>query len=77
MALAAFEILATIPELQRLAGVDFELRVGIHCGPVVGGVVGVKNPRYHVFGQSVALGISPSKLIFYIHNINNILLFYS
>ena len=41
--------------LQKLAGTAFELRIGMHVGPVVGGVVGINNPRYHIFGGAVAL----------------------
>ena len=55
MAKAAMELLALIPSLQEEAGTKFELRVGMHIGSVVGGVVGVSNPRYHVFGDSVAI----------------------
>ena len=46
MAQAALEILNEIPTLQQMANSKFELRVGMHVGPVVGGVVGINNPRY-------------------------------
>jgi class 3 adenylate cyclase len=34
---------------------DVRIRVGIHTGSVVGGVVGQKDPRFHLFGHTVDL----------------------
>lgn len=43
---ASLAMLRTIPRVCEDSSV--QIRVGIHSGPVIAGVVGVKDPRYHV-----------------------------
>lgn len=56
---AAFAAEAALAMVNVLANIcdDFAvcIRVGLHSGSVVGGVVGRKDPRFHLFGHTVEL----------------------
>lgn len=51
---AAREMLQAIQNRSTLAGgVRFEFRIGIHTGPIVAGVVGIKKFSYDIWGDTV------------------------
>jgi class 3 adenylate cyclase len=49
----ALDMLARIRELSASHSEDFSVRIGIHSGPVVGGVIGKKKFIYDVWGDTV------------------------
>lgn len=49
----ARDVLTIVPELRRTAGTDLGLRIGIHSGPVVGGVIGATRMAYDYWGETV------------------------
>lgn len=55
--LAALEILDFITdssvEMQQKYGFNWKIRIGIHSGPVVAGVIGKKRPAYDIWGGTV------------------------
>ncbi len=54
MVLAAFEMLRAVEELGRREGAPgWKVRIGIHTGPVIAGVVGTKKFAFDVWGDSV------------------------
>jgi class 3 adenylate cyclase len=52
--LAAFEMLHAVEErAQRGRGVEWKVRIGIHTGPVIAGVVGINKFAFDIWGDTV------------------------
>lgn len=47
------DVLASVSQFLRNDGAAFQLRVGIHTGPVVAGVIGTKKFIYDLWGDTV------------------------
>lgn len=52
-AMAALEIQAFVRDRQKDMAQKFEIRIGMHSGPVVAGIVGVKKFAYDIWGDTV------------------------
>lgn len=52
-ALAALEVLAFVQNRQLTRPQSFQVRIGLHSGPVVAGIVGVKKFAYDIWGDTV------------------------
>jgi class 3 adenylate cyclase len=55
MAEFALTMLATLERINRTLETPFQLRIGVHTGPVVAGVIGVNKFIYDVWGDTVNL----------------------
>lgn len=49
----ALDVLASTSKFSRNDGKPFQLRLGIHAGPVVAGVIGMKKFAYDLWGETV------------------------
>ncbi|MCK6691227.1 MAG: tetratricopeptide repeat protein [Thermoanaerobaculia bacterium] len=52
-ALAALDIQQYVKQRQRTQPDGFDIRIGLHSGPVVAGIVGVKKFAYDIWGDTV------------------------
>lgn len=50
---AALEMVEVLPRVSKESGVPFDVRVGVHTGPVVAGVIGTKKHAYDIWGDTV------------------------
>ena len=48
----SFDMLDTIKQFKLKGGKSLHMRIGMHSGRVIAGVVGLKVPRFHLFGQN-------------------------
>ena len=53
VALAALEMQQVVSRINKEEGVNFNVRIGIHTGPLVAGVVGTQRIAYDIWGDTV------------------------
>ena len=55
-AFMALKMIRTVETVNDHAGRPLKMRIGLHSGSVLAGIVGQKMPRYCLFGNNVSLG---------------------
>ncbi len=50
---AAFELLEALRQFNRRHRLDWQIRIGMNCGPVVAGIIGTKKFSYDLWGDTV------------------------
>jgi len=53
VALAALEMQTVVSQINKEESVDFKVRIGVHTGPLVAGVIGTQRIAYDIWGDTV------------------------